>query len=91
MGPCVGPFVLVAVAVWRLLLCTWTAVLLYHFMAGGGWNCMTCCDSGPNLHVRPCCQPKLLGEGRQGLDREPMLALRGTLALGGAAAPGTGV
>jgi hypothetical protein len=28
MGPCGGPFLLVAVAVWRLLLLAWTAVLL---------------------------------------------------------------
>jgi len=28
MGPCGGPFLLVAVALWRLLLLVWTAVLL---------------------------------------------------------------
>jgi len=74
MGPFGGLFCCWAVAVSRLPLCTWTAVLLYPFMAGGGWNYMTCCDSGPNLDVRPCWQPKLLGEFRQGLEGEPMLS-----------------
>lgn len=37
-------------------------MLLHPFMGVGARNCMTCCHLGPNLHVRPCWQPKLLGE-----------------------------
>jgi hypothetical protein len=50
-----GPFLLVAVAVWRLLLLTWTSgVAAYSFMVGSAWNCMTRCELGSNSHVHPC-------------------------------------
>ena len=42
-GPLRGPFLLVAVAVWRLLLLDLdSGVAVYSFMAGSAWNCMTC-------------------------------------------------
>ncbi len=44
MGPCRGPFLLVAAGLAAPSLGWDSGVGVYFFMAGGAWTCMTCCD-----------------------------------------------
>ena len=46
MGPCGGPFLLVAAGLAAPSLGLGSGVAAYSFMAGGAWKCMTCCDLG---------------------------------------------
>lgn len=42
LGPCGGPFLLVATRLAAPSRGVESSVAAYSFMAGGGWNCMTC-------------------------------------------------
>jgi hypothetical protein len=61
MGPCGGPFLLVAAGLAATSLGLDSGVAVYSFMAGSAWNCMTW---GSNPQGHPCRQPEFLGNFR---------------------------
>jgi hypothetical protein len=54
MGPCGGPFLLIADALAAPSLGLDSSVAAYFFMTGSAGNCMTCCESSSSPHGHTC-------------------------------------